>query len=50
MNRFSVVMLIVFVALLWLSAVFYTFQKCGWKTFLLGNGAGAAAVMDMCDE
>ena len=27
----------------------YTFQKCGAKTLLLGNGASAAAFMGMCD-
>jgi hypothetical protein len=27
-----------------------TFQKCGWKMFLLGSGAPWAAMMEMCVE
>lgn len=27
----------------------FTFQKCGAKALLLGNGAAAAAAMGMCD-
>jgi len=27
----------------------FTFQKCGAKTLLLGNGAAPAAFMGMCD-
>lgn len=50
MNRFALFMMIGFVAILGLSVTVVTFQKCGWKTLLLGNGAGAAAMMGMCDE
>lgn len=28
----------------------YTFNACGWKTLVLGDGAPIAAVMGMCDE
>lgn len=28
----------------------YAFSKCGWKTFLLGDGAFYAAFTGMCDE
>jgi hypothetical protein len=50
MNRFALSAMIGFVVLIVLSVTVVTFQKCGWKTFLLGNGAGAAALMGMCDE
>ena len=50
MNRFALAMLVGFVSLIGLSVTVVTFQKCGWKTVLLGNGAGAAAMMGMCDE
>lgn len=50
MNRFALAMLVGFVALIGLSVTVVTFQKCGWKTFLLGKSAGAAAMMGMCDE
>ena len=50
MNRFALTMLVGFVALLMLSGIVYTFSKCGAKSFLLGSGAGYAALSGMCDE
>lgn len=50
MNRFAFAMLVGFVALIGLTVTVTTFQKCGWKSLLLGNGAGAAAMVGMCDE
>lgn len=31
------------------SVAVFTFKECGAKALLLGNGAGTAAVMGMCD-
>jgi hypothetical protein len=31
-------------------SVVYTFNACGWKTLVLGNGGPAAAMLGMCDE
>lgn len=31
-------------------ALSFTFSKCGWKTFLLGNGGFYAATMGLCDD
>ncbi len=50
MNRFALVMMTSFIALLMLSSIAYTFSKCGPKAFLLGNGAFYAAMSGMCDE
>lgn len=50
MNRFALTMLVGFVTLIGLSVTVFTFQKCGWNTFLLGNGAGMAAMTGMCDK
>jgi hypothetical protein len=37
-------------AVLAVSLAVFTFKECGAKALLLGNGAGAAAFMGMCDE
>lgn len=50
MNRFALTLMIAFVAVIGLSVTVVTFQKCGWKSFLLGNNAGMAAMTGMCDE
>jgi hypothetical protein len=50
MNRFALVMMAGFVALLGLSAAVYSFQKCGAKAFLFGNGALYAAASGACEE
>jgi hypothetical protein len=50
MNRFAFAITAVFVTLIGVSITVVTFQKCGWKTFLLGNGASMAAMTGMCDE
>lgn len=31
------------------SLTVYAFYECGWKALVLGNHAGFAAFMDMCD-
>lgn len=43
------ILFVVFLVLGIASAVF-TFQKCGTRAFLLGNGAGYAALSGMCDQ
>lgn len=50
MNRFAFIMAGIFIIFLASSAVFYTFQKCGMKTLILGNGALTAAATGMCDK
>jgi hypothetical protein len=47
MPNWIVVMVITLV--LGLAAISFTFSKCGAKTFILGNGALAAAATGMCD-
>jgi hypothetical protein len=32
-----------------IAALVFTFEKCGAKTFILGNGGLAAAATGMCD-
>ncbi len=50
MNRFAIVMMAGFVTLLGLGALAFSFSKCGWKTFLYGNGAVYAAATGACDK
>lgn len=50
MNSFAFKMMAGFIAFLALSTLVFTFQKCGWNTFLLGNGAGMAAMTGVCDK
>ena len=38
MNRFALVMMTSFIAVLMLSSIAYTFSKCGPRAFLLGSG------------
>lgn len=40
----AVVMLV-----LGVGSLVYTWQKCGWKTLMLGNGGFYAASMGLCD-
>lgn len=49
MPRWIFVMWIVLIMVLSLSALTYTWSKCGAKTLILGNGGFAAAVTGMCD-
>jgi len=42
-------MWMVITAVLGMSVLMYTWDKCGAKALVLGNGAGAAAVLGMCD-
>lgn len=49
MGKLPIIAMILFVALLGLSAVFYTFQRCGMKALILGNGALVAAATGMCE-
>lgn len=46
---FIQVLVVLFFVIAISSAVF-TFQKCGAKALLLGNGATTAALLGMCDE
>ena len=39
-----------FVLLLIVGTATYTFSKCGWYAFALGNGAAMAAVTGTCDK
>jgi len=50
MNRFAMSVMIVFMSLLSLSVAFFTFQECGWKTFLYGNNAFFAAYIGLCGD
>jgi hypothetical protein len=50
MNRVAIVGMTAFLMLIGISVTIVTFQKCGWKTFLLGNSAPVAAMMGLCDE
>jgi hypothetical protein len=50
MNRFAFFMMTGVIALIGLTVMITTFQKCGWKALLLGNGAVYAAMTGMCDE
>lgn len=42
-------MWMVIALVLGLAAISFTWSKCGAKTFILGNGALAAAATGMCD-
>lgn len=50
MNRFALLMMIGFVALIGFSVTFVTFQKCGWKTFLYGKSASLVAISGLCED
>ena len=50
MARWIMGVCMVIAVVLALSASAYTFSKCGAKTFILGNGALAAAATGMCDQ
>lgn len=50
MNRFAATMVVGFAVFLALSMAVFTFQKCGAYTFLLGKGAGMAAMTGVCDK
>lgn len=47
-SRWVYVVIVIWFVLAVGAAVF-TFKECGGKALLLGNGAGAAAFMGMCD-
>jgi len=49
MNRTLIAILIAVWAVIAISAIVYTFQQCGARTFLLGNGGFFAAMTGMCD-
>ena len=49
MPRWIIGMWMVIAVVLGLAATSFTFSKCGAKTFILGNGALAAAATGMCD-
>jgi uncharacterized membrane protein len=50
MNPLAFFAMVGFVLMLIVSTAAYTFSKCGWYTFALGNGAGMAAITGMCDK
>ena len=50
MNPLAFFAMVGFVLMLIVSTAVYTFSKCGWYTFALGNGAAMAAVTGMCDK
>lgn len=49
MNRFAMTVLVLVFLFMAMTSITYTFQKCGWKAFMFGNGAGMAAITGMCD-
>lgn len=47
-----VVSIIIAVVFLWVAimTMVFTFQKCGWNTFIYGKSATIVALAGMCDK
>lgn len=50
MNRAVMTLIVIVFTVFGIGLTAFTFNKCGMKTFFLGNGGAYAAFSGMCDE